>query len=301
MATTTHEPLQSSPKGSADREEQHIHTVDTARHVGLPMAGAVSGAALGAFVGAIAGPPGVVTGAVFGGIAGAAAGRALDVDESRVSKHDGELDDEAVRSENMRAAPLPAQAQAPRTAAAGAQWAPDSWPPENGSSNGGRLMQTTETVSSNPHRVQVVRVLNGLIEASVDGEKRFGEAAADARAPVHKATLHRYGEQRAEFTTALQDAVARMGASSLNEGSTLGALSRGLESMKLALLAHDDALVLRDCADGDALAARTYDIAHNALLRADAPAGILALIDGQRAEIALASAHLARLGAFASS
>lgn len=295
MTTTKHDPLARTPRASEDREEQHIHTIDTARHVGLPMAGAVSGAALGALVGAVAGPPGAVTGAVLGGVAGAAAGRALDVDESRLSKREGELDDEAVRSENFRAAPAAPPMQEPE-GMPGTRWVPESWPPETGSTNGGQPMQATTIAPTARHRARVVRLINGLIETSVDAEKRFATAAADARDPTHKRTLHRYAAQRARFTMALQGALARMGAASLNEGTAFGALSRGWETLKIALVAHDDGLILRDCAGADALATRTYDAAHNALLDADAPAETIALIDGQRVEISIANAHLAVLG-----
>jgi uncharacterized protein (TIGR02284 family) len=297
MTTTTHEPLTPIlpiPQNSADREEQHIHSVDTARHLGMPMAGALSGAALGALVGAVAGPPGAVTGAVLGTIIGAAAGRGLDVDEARSSRHDGELDDLGVSSENHRAAPLEVAAPEPRRAPDTA-WVPDSWPPETGSTNGGRIMQITDVQDPGPNHVQIVRTLNRLIEACVDGEKCLATAAADVRDPAHKRTLHRYSEQRAEFTVALQSAVMRMGASALNEGSTVGAIVRGLESVKVALIGHDDNLILRDCASAELLAAKTYDLAHHALVQAEAPADVRAMVDGQRAEIATTGAQLWRL------
>ena len=52
------------------------------------------GGAIGALLGALAGLPGIVAGALLGAVAGGAAGRVIDVQGSRASRHDADLDDE---------------------------------------------------------------------------------------------------------------------------------------------------------------------------------------------------------------
>jgi hypothetical protein len=54
--------------------------------------GAAGGAATGVIMGSISGELGAVIGAVVGGIGGLGIGAAIDSEESRVSRHDHELD-----------------------------------------------------------------------------------------------------------------------------------------------------------------------------------------------------------------
>jgi hypothetical protein len=83
-----------STKRSADQSASRIHVFHSLTSVAVPVAGAMMGAGVGAVVGVLAGPPGIWVGALLGTLAGAAAGRAIDVQGSRASKHDAELDDE---------------------------------------------------------------------------------------------------------------------------------------------------------------------------------------------------------------
>jgi hypothetical protein len=91
MTRLPHSP---STKRSADQSASRIHVFHSLTSVAVPIAGATMGAGVGAIVGVLAGPPGILAGALLGALAGAAAGRAIDVQGSRASKHDAELDDQ---------------------------------------------------------------------------------------------------------------------------------------------------------------------------------------------------------------
>ena len=115
---------------TVEQSSHHIRALQTATHVAFPAAGAVSGAAVGAAVGSFAGPPGVAVGAAFGAIVGGLTARALDVQESRDSLHDTDLDDEiGVTSASLGAAPVtipPPPVVTPKDES----WAAEDWPHE---------------------------------------------------------------------------------------------------------------------------------------------------------------------------
>jgi outer membrane lipoprotein SlyB len=56
--------------------------------------GAIAGEVAGAVIGSAAGPAGAVAGMLIGAAAGALAGEVMDEEAERVSRHEGELDDE---------------------------------------------------------------------------------------------------------------------------------------------------------------------------------------------------------------
>jgi hypothetical protein len=101
MHRSPHPPL--SPDQSASR----IHVRQSLTSVASPVAGALLGAGVGTVLGVLAGPPGMWTGALLGALAGAAAGRAMDVQGSRTSKHEAELDDQIGVTSRSLGRPLP--------------------------------------------------------------------------------------------------------------------------------------------------------------------------------------------------
>jgi hypothetical protein len=99
---------------SPDDVAKKIHSHQAHSHLAAPAAGAVTGAAVGAIGGCFAGPPGAIAGAVVGGILGATSAYAMDKEDSRVSRHDAELDDEiGVTSPDLGAYPVKMPPEAP--------------------------------------------------------------------------------------------------------------------------------------------------------------------------------------------
>jgi hypothetical protein len=99
---------------SPDQSASRIHARQSLTSLASPVAGALLGAGVGTVFGVLAGPPGMWTGAILGALAGAAAGRAMDVQGSRTSKHDAELDDQIGVTSRSLGRPQPRDLPLPR-------------------------------------------------------------------------------------------------------------------------------------------------------------------------------------------
>lgn len=150
--------------------------------------------------------------------------------------------------------------------------------------------------SENTNTKELVRALNRCIECCTDGEKGYGVAAADVRAPELKALLEKYEHQRAGFVLALQAAVRQLGAFPENEGSFGGALHRGWMNYRRLVEGRNDRTILEGCVEGEQAAVRAYEAADRAVF-GTVPNDLRALVQDQYAAIQAALADLrARLG-----
>ena len=84
-------------------------------------------------------------------------------------------------------------------------------------------------------------------------------AAADVSAPDLRATLLTHARERAGLVVELQSAVWKLGASPENHGSAMGAMRRGLASLREMLHGAADAVVVvAECRRADHAALRAY-------------------------------------------
>lgn len=106
---------------------------------------------------------------------------------------------------------------------------------------------------------EIVSVLSTCIETSTDGEKGYALAAADVRDVTLKAYFRGKGEERADFVLAAQEAVKDLGRVPENEGSTKGAVHRGLVGLRKVVEGRSDRLIVEECLRGEIAAATVYD------------------------------------------
>ncbi|MCP1119097.1 PA2169 family four-helix-bundle protein [Robbsia andropogonis] len=121
------------------------------------------------------------------------------------------------------------------------------------------------------------KILNGLIETSIDGEKGFRKAAEDTQDSSLKALFIERAGECAAAVTELQAEVGRLGASPEDEGSFAGTLHRGWLSVKAAVASHDDLAVLEEVERGEDAAKKNYREA----LAQDLPPEVRTLIEKQ--------------------
>ena len=108
----------------------------------------------------------------------------------------------------------------------------------------------------------IARAVNECIEICVDGQKLYALASADVRNPMLKAMFQRHSNQRASYVVQLQEALAKLGATPENEGSTRGAARRGVMELRHgAQPIHNDWDVVRTCLRDEETALRRYEMA----------------------------------------
>jgi uncharacterized protein (TIGR02284 family) len=138
---------------------------------------------------------------------------------------------------------------------------------------------------------ELVRALNRCIETCTDGEKGYGVAAADVRAPELKALFHTYAKQRGDFVVALQEAIRTLGGFPENEGTLRGALHRSWMTCRGLVTGRKDRDILEGCAFGERAALDAYEAADRAVVHA-VPDDLRALVREQYADILDAHADL---------
>ncbi len=89
--------------------------------------------------------------------------------------------------------------------------------------------------------------------------------------------MQSYARQRAEFATALQSEVARLGVKPEKDGSIAGAIHRGWINLKTALTSNDDQAVINECERGEDSAVEAYQEA----MKADLAPQVQALVSKQ--------------------
>lgn len=152
-------------------------------------------------------------------------------------------------------------------------------------------MFTATTTQDSENSKEIVRALNGCIETCTNGEKGYGAAAADVRAPELKALFRKYAQQRADFVLALQAAIRKLGGFPENEGTFRGALHRGWMSYRRLVEGRNDHAILESCAFGEQAALHAYEAADRAVVHA-VPEELRVLVQEQYADIQSAHADL---------
>ena len=108
---------------------------------------------------------------------------------------------------------------------------------------------------SNPNDHDI-RVLNGLIETTLDSADGFGEAARDADHTGHRALFEQRSFERRRLADALNQDVMAMGGRGPGEGSILHKAQRAFTDIKHALITDEAAAVGAAEANEDRLKAR---------------------------------------------
>jgi uncharacterized protein (TIGR02284 family) len=109
---------------------------------------------------------------------------------------------------------------------------------------------------SNPN-AHDIKVLNGLIETTLDSADGYRAAADESRDPHYRALFERLGFERQQVVDALSDVVRALGGDPESQGSILAKAQRAFLDVKHALLREDDPAGFID--SGEGVIAAKYD------------------------------------------
>ena len=121
------------------------------------------------------------------------------------------------------------------------------------------------------------KILNELIETSIDGEKGFRKAAEDSQNVGLKGLFSERAAECARAALELQAEVSRLGEEPEDGGSVAGALHRGWLAVKSTVSSKDDLAVLEEVERGEDAAKKNY---RNALSK-ELPPEIRTLVEKQ--------------------
>lgn len=144
-----------------------------------------------------------------------------------------------------------------------------------------------EPVTLEPNR-ELIYALNRCIEACIDGEKGYANAAADVRDETLKSVFHSYSNQRSEFVRTLQSTIEALGGFAENHGTARGTAHRGFTEARMALEGRPESVALAECERGESKALAVYDRFLASLPMDALPAPIRIMLVDQRAAIKLA-------------
>jgi len=129
---------------------------------------------------------------------------------------------------------------------------------------GGKVMQEQVMASSSE---QICQTVKELIEVCRDGQEGFQTAAEAFGDPALRAEFLQYSEQRRQFATDLESAIAASGRKVDEPGTSLsGTLHRGWINLRQSLAGNDEKAVLSECERGEDTAIETYRKARQARL-----------------------------------
>jgi uncharacterized protein (TIGR02284 family) len=134
----------------------------------------------------------------------------------------------------------------------------------------------------------VVRVLQRLLEACMDGEQGYADTSRTVQDPAMKTLLSQNGYQRAVFVQELEHLIGDLGGQASRRPSPDGAPFRGWAD-PLPRARRGDRMVLADCDLGETAARKAYEAAMRDVPLAAMPAGVRGVV--QRQYAALLRAH----------
>lgn len=88
-----------------------------------------------------------------------------------------------------------------------------------------------------------IKVLNGLIETTLDSADGYSEAAKDAKIPEVKSLFSHWAEERFEVAHQLQDEVRQLGGEPEDEGSVLASTHRVFVKVREGLSRGDKGVI----------------------------------------------------------
>jgi uncharacterized protein (TIGR02284 family) len=126
-----------------------------------------------------------------------------------------------------------------------------------------------------------ISTLNNLIQTCKDGADGFREAAQGVKSDDLRDLFTRYAQQRAQFTSELQDEVRKLGAEPETSGSIAASLHRGWINIREALQGNDESAVLNESERGEDVAIDAYQDA----LKQALPSDIMSIVERQYMQI----------------
>lgn len=103
-----------------------------------------------------------------------------------------------------------------------------------------------------------IKVLNGLIAATLDTARTHREAAEDARNPDYRLMFEQRGFEREQMASDLQQAVRALGGDPRIEGSILAKAQRAFSDIRHALM-RDDQVVVDAVEQGEDLLTERFE------------------------------------------
>lgn len=136
-----------------------------------------------------------------------------------------------------------------------------------------------------------LNVLNHLFEVCRDGEQGFDFAASHAVDPDIKDLFTTLADERRRYAAELLPHVHRLGGQANSAGSSAGTIHRGWMTLKNAVTAHHEDVLVAEAERGDRAAARAYKDALAGML----PPTVSDLVEQQYLGICAAHARMVAL------
>jgi uncharacterized protein (TIGR02284 family) len=106
---------------------------------------------------------------------------------------------------------------------------------------------------------KVVKVLNGLIETTLDSANGYREAAENAQSGVYSLMFSERAARRAELVAQLQQEVRSFGGDPETDQSLLGRAHNKFVDLKAALVGRDDRAVINEVERGEDVIKGKYE------------------------------------------
>jgi uncharacterized protein (TIGR02284 family) len=113
------------------------------------------------------------------------------------------------------------------------------------------------------HHSHAVKVLNSLIETTLDSANGYKEAAENVTNPEYRSLFSERSQARLELSRRLQQEVRSFGGEPEDDGSVLGAMHNKFVDVKNALMGGaDDKAVINEVERGEDVIKAKYEMAH---------------------------------------
>jgi uncharacterized protein (TIGR02284 family) len=138
---------------------------------------------------------------------------------------------------------------------------------------------------------ETVDHLNGLIEASRDGESGYRTAAADVNNSELRTIFGDYADQRAGFVRELEAEVVRLGGTPVKSGTLTAAVHRGWIDLKSGLSGGGAHAIVAACETGEDAAQAAFE----RVVNLDISGATRALVEKQWLQVKQAHKFMLRL------
>ena len=98
---------------------------------------------------------------------------------------------------------------------------------------------------------QTTTTLNTLIATLIDSVEGYQKSAADVESPRFADMFTARAQERQQAVYQLQSAVAEAGGSPADDGSMMGSVHRGMQSLREAVSSRDDAAIIAEIERGE--------------------------------------------------
>ncbi len=128
---------------------------------------------------------------------------------------------------------------------------------------------------------EAISVLNDLIETNKDGEQGFRTAAESVTNSELKTLFNMYAQQRARFSSELNNEVLRRGGEPAHSGHVSATLHRGWINLKSAVTGKSESAIVDECERGEDSAKSNYEDA----LKKQLPSDLLSIVETQYMDV----------------